>query len=126
MHLVILDDEKPVAAGRVYHDGKTFRIGKCAVLGEMRGKGVGDLLIKLLLLKAFEFNPSEVRIHAIANAVGFYKRYGFAETGAPFVEDTAEHITMTVNRDTLVIPSGCGRDRGYKDFFDTGGGNQAT
>jgi predicted GNAT family N-acyltransferase len=117
VHLIVLDDGRPAATGRVYHDGRTFRIGKCAVLRERRGKGIGDLLIKLLLLKAFEFDPGEVRVHAIEHAIGFYKKYGFRETGEPFIEDTAGHITMTVTKETLVVPSGCGEDRGYKDFF---------
>jgi predicted GNAT family N-acyltransferase len=28
VHLVIYDADEPVAAGRVYHDGKAFRIGR--------------------------------------------------------------------------------------------------
>lgn len=117
MHLVLYDDGNPIASGRLYHDGKAFRIGRCCVLGEYRGQGVGDLLVKLLLLKAFGFNPSEVRINAREPVAAFYERYGFAKTGAPFPEAGQAHIPMAVTKDTLAFPSKCGKTKGFYDLF---------
>jgi predicted GNAT family N-acyltransferase len=121
VHVVVYDDGRPVATGRVLHDGKTFRIGRLAVIKEYRGKGFGDLLIKLLLLKVFEFNPSVVRISAQTYAKGFYERYGFAQVGDEFMEDGVPHIPMDVTKETLVFKSKCGHDKTYADFFSEDG-----
>lgn len=107
MHLVLYDDGAPVATGRLYHDGKTFRIGRCCVKKEARGQGFGDMLVKLLLMKAFSFNPSEVVISARQVMQDFYARYGFAPFGDTYIEAKEPHIAMRVNKDTLVFPSKC-------------------
>lgn len=108
MHLVIRDGERPVACGRVYFDGNTFRIGRCAVRREARGQGIGDLLVKLLLLKAFEFTESAVRTDAQTAAQGFYERYGFVPTGETFMDVGIEHVPMQVTKETMLLPSKCG------------------
>lgn len=118
LHLVLHDDGRPVATGRIYHDGRSFCLGRCCVVADERGQGIGDLLVKLLLLKAFEYNPSQVRIHAQVQAAPFYERYGFAPEGEPFDEAGIAHIAMQVNRDTLRIPSKCGKAKGFEDFFE--------
>jgi predicted GNAT family N-acyltransferase len=117
MHLVVYDGDKPVASGRVYHDGKTFRIGRCCVVKEARGMGVGDLLMKLLILKAFEFSPSEVRLGSRAVTEDFYKRYGFVRDGEPYMEVGEEHVPMKITKETMVFPSHCGKERRFEDFF---------
>lgn len=118
MHLVLYDEGRPVATGRIYHDGRSFRIGRCCVAAGSRGEGIGDLLIKLLLLKTFEFAPQQVRIHAQEQAVPFYERYGFAAEGEPFTEAGIRHVAMHVDKDTLKMPSKCGKVRGFDDFFE--------
>lgn len=118
MHLMLYDGMVPVGTGRVYHDGKTFRIGRLCIRKQHRGQGMGDLLVKLLLLKAFEFNPSVVRISAQEYAVGFYERYGFAvEEGGEHLDEGQPHIYMAVTRETLLIPSKCGNVKRFDDFF---------
>lgn len=108
MHLVIRDGDRPVAAGRIRFDGKTFRIERCAVLKDMRGQGFGDLLIKLLLRKVFEYEPPKVLIHAQKSAQGFYEKYGFKVSGDEFEEAGIVHVPMYVTSETLVFPSKCG------------------
>lgn len=118
LHLVLYDGDIPVATGRVYHDGKTFRIGRCAVLKEKRGIGLGDMLVKLLLLKAFSYNPSEVVISSRLVKAPFYEKYGFVKTGEEYSEAGEPHIKMTVNKETLRFPSKCGSDKKYEDLFE--------
>lgn len=111
MHLVIYDDGAPAATGRVYHDGRYFRIGEYFVKQDKRGQGFGDLLIKLLILKAFEFAPSEVRTSLCNNEASFLERYGF---------DIAEGETreLRLTKESMVFPSKCGHEKRYGDFFD--------
>lgn len=108
LHLVIRDSDRPVACGRIWHDGCTFRIGRCAVLKDARGQGIGDLLLKLLLRKAFEYTQTQVCLHAQEYAQGFYARYGFTQTGEPFIEGGIPHVEMCVAKDDLRYPSKCG------------------
>lgn len=118
LHLVLYDDCIPAAAGRVYHDGKTFRIGRCAVLKEKRGIGLGDMLVKLLLLKAFTYNPSEVVISSRSVQAPFYEKYGFVRLGEEYPEAGEPHIRMSVNKKTLRFPSKCGSVKKYEDLFE--------
>ncbi len=118
MHLVIYDEEKPVATGRVYHDGKSFCLGRICVKNDVRGQGIGDLLMKLLILKAFEFSPSEVKIGAQKQAENFYKRYGFFETGDAYMEVGIPHVPMSITKESMVFPSKCGKEKHFEDFFD--------
>lgn len=117
IHLVIYDEDKPAASGRVFYDGAVFRIGKLVVREDLRGQGFGDLLVKLLILKAFEFSPNEVHVHSRASKTGFYEKYGFAPFGEPYDEDGEEHIPMRVTKESMVFPSQCGHDKHYGDFF---------
>jgi Predicted acyltransferase len=38
LHLMVYVDEAPAATGRIWHDGKGFRIGRLAVLPPYRGQ----------------------------------------------------------------------------------------
>lgn len=108
VHVVVLDDGEPAATGRIWFDGTSFRIGRCAVLKDKRGQGLGDLLVRLLLVRAFQNGASELLIHAQQTAVGFYERFGFHTLGEPFEEAGIAHVVMTVSKDTVVFPSECG------------------
>ncbi len=117
MHAVIYDGERPVATGRVYHDGKTFCIGRICVDKEARGQGIGDLLVKLLLVKAFEFEPSQVRVVAQERVKGFYETFGFEVCGEQVDDSGVPHVPMSVTKETLVFRSGCGKEMRFADIF---------
>lgn len=119
MHVILYDDAKAIATGRVYHDGKTFRIGRIATKKEYRGQGLGDLLVKLLLLKAFEFSPSIVKVDAQKRLQAFYERYGFYADGDEFEDSgVVRAIPMSITKDTFVFKSKCGHDKTFWDFFE--------
>jgi len=70
------------------------QIGRMAVLGAMRGSGVGRALLSALVDAARQRGDREVLLHAQASAVPFYARAGFAERGAPFDEAGIPHVEM--------------------------------
>lgn len=117
MHVVIYDGQRPVGTGRVYHDGKTFRIGRICVLKEDRGQGIGDLMMRVLLVKAFEFNPSKVCLTAQKRVKGFYENFGFEVCGDEIDDTGVPHVPMCVTKETLVFKSGCGKEMRYADLF---------
>lgn len=117
MHVVIYDGEKPVGTGRLYHDGKTFRIGRICVVKEERGQGIGDLMMRVLLVKAFGYKPSQVRLDSQVSAQGFYENFGFVPDGDIMDDAGVPHIPMRVTKDTLVFKSNCGKEMRYGDLF---------
>ena len=108
VHAVIFDDDRCVATGRLWFDGTSFRLGRCAVLREYRGQGIGDLLVRLLLVRAFQSGARELTAHAQLHARAFYERFGFRAVGEPFEEAGIQHVTMVLPVSEAVFPSSCG------------------
>lgn len=106
MHLVVYTDGAAAAAGRIYHDGVHFKIGRLCVLPEFRGQGIGDLAIRLLLFKAFQF-AGEVHIGAQKYLEKFYGKFGFQKYGEDYIEENIPHIYMVLYKEKCVFPSKC-------------------
>ncbi len=74
--LVFLDGH-PAASGRIWWEDGAFWLGKIGVLPGLRGQGLGDLVLRLLLFKAQSHAAMEVRLRCPADTVGFFARLGF-------------------------------------------------
>lgn len=107
LHVLLYVDDKPAGTGRIYHDGHTNRIGQIAVLKEYRGKGLGDLLTRLLLFKTFQHGAEEIVIHAQSYIAGVYKKFGFVTEGEEFLEKGIPHVKLRLKRGDFVLPSQC-------------------
>ena len=91
-HVLACDAEgKAIGTGRLLPDG---HIGRMAVLAEWRGRGVGRALIERLLEEAKRIGVVQLVLNAQTSAIGFYRRFGFAEDGPEFVEAGLPHRTM--------------------------------
>lgn len=107
LHLVVYDQNRPIGTGRLYYENG-YRIGRVAVLKEFRKNHIGDLIMRMLLLKAFEEEKAEkVIIHAQEGAVGFYEKFGFEKVGQPFFEEHVRHYEMIITPQTLNITPKC-------------------
>ncbi len=109
LHLIIYSDEIPAATGRIWHDGRAFRIGRLAVRKRFRGQMLGDLALRLLIYKAFNSGAERLNVHAQTHVVPLYKKFGFHESGVEFMEAGRPHITMTADKDEVKYPSACGK-----------------
>jgi len=70
-------------------------IGRVLTVPEVRGHGVGHALLAEGLARCASAWPGRaVRISAQAHLVGFYRRWGFAAVGAPYLEDGIPHVEM--------------------------------
>lgn len=95
-------NEKPVATGRLLLlENGTFKIGRIAVRKEERGKHYGDMLVKMLISKAFECGATKVILSAQVRAVKFYETIGFKTVGEKYIEDGIEHISMELEQQDL-------------------------
>ena len=101
-HVVADADGVPIGTGRLLPDG---HIGRMAVLAPWRGRGVGSALLRALLQLAEEAGHPRVMLSAQAHAQGFYRRFGFASQGQPYVEAGIEHVAMSRALDPVTRPA---------------------
>ena len=74
----------------------TCKIGRMAVLANVRGAGIGRPLLDALVQAARLRGDREVKLHAQASAVNFYRRAGFATHGPGFEEAGIAHQAMAL------------------------------
>lgn len=103
-HVVVYEENIAVATGRlIYKDGE-YLIGRIGVLPEYRGKRYGDLVVRMLVDKAFRKGAFDVFVHAQLSAVDFYKKIGFKRFGDVYIESGIEHISMSISPITFAKP----------------------
>lgn len=109
-HLLARDDgNRVIGTGRLT---ATHQIGRLAVLPPWRGQGVGLALLRGLVDRARSTGWSEVRLDAQVDAVGFYKREGFACEGELFEEGGLLHQAMRKPLTAQGHPAPAPRDPG--------------
>ena len=106
--VVAYHEESPVGAARLWWAEGTFHLGDVGVLADRRGRGYGDLLVRLALLKAFTHNASVVRLVTPKEMSAFFSRYGFAPKNPLAGDET--HIEMLLRAEDASLDgcSGCG------------------
>ena len=80
-----------MGTGRLLPDG---HIGRMAVLKGWRGQGVVGLMLARLVEQARARGDREVALSAQVHAVPFYRRHGFVEEGAEYLEAGIRHQAM--------------------------------
>lgn len=96
LHALLFDDGVPAATGRLYDTDGVFHAGRFAVLKEYRGRGLGELVVRMLVNKAFELDAGEVHVGAQDQAVGFYERIGFKTCGEAYMDEHVLHYPMVI------------------------------
>jgi predicted GNAT family N-acyltransferase len=80
-----------IGTGRITEEG---HIGRMAVLKEWRGRGVGDLLLHVLLEIARKKGLPRVTLWAQTHAIPFYERHGLHAVGGVFLDAGIPHREM--------------------------------
>ena len=95
VHLLATVDGRPVGTARLLVSGDSGKIGRVCVLAEMRGKGIGALLIEAAV-REFAANPAigKVKLSAQINALPFYERLGFTAEGDEYLDAGIVHRDM--------------------------------
>jgi len=85
----------PVATGRLLpaQDG-VAKIGRMAVLRQMRGQAFGAQVLKGLMDAARDRGDKSIVLHAQCSAEHFYKRQGFVSQGPVYQEAGMDHVNM--------------------------------
>lgn len=101
MQLVLYDNGVPVACGSLFFDSGTYHIAHIGVLPEKQKRGIGDLAVRMLLMRAFGMMADRVCCRVSSENKVFFARYGF---------HAAENDEWEVTPDTLIFSSKCGHD----------------
>ncbi|WP_323990073.1 GNAT family N-acetyltransferase [Nguyenibacter sp. L1] len=75
-------------------DGRTVRLRKCAVLPECQGQGIGSALLRRAFADLRPLGFTGITLDARLTAVAFYRRFGLAPRGAPFVKSGLRYVVM--------------------------------
>jgi len=94
IHLLVSVDDKPAATGRLLVNADEYVIGRVAVLQKYRGKGLGDLAVRLLIRCAYNMGGETQTVHSQLQVREFYEKLGFSAQGEVYQEAGIAHITM--------------------------------
>jgi len=105
IHVLVSYDDIPAATGRLLVMTEQFTIGRVAVLPQFRGKGLGDLVVRLLIRAAYNMGVRQQWAHVQLPVRGFYEKLGFVPHGEIYEEAGIPHITMVHEGD---VHGSCG------------------
>jgi predicted GNAT family N-acyltransferase len=94
VHALAVDDEgQAIGCGRLLPDG---HIGRMAVRAPWRGRGVGQMILDVLIQLARQRGDARVVLNAQTQAMPFYARAGFVASGPEFDEAGIPHREMAL------------------------------
>jgi predicted GNAT family N-acyltransferase len=93
-HVLAILDGKPVGCGRFVVHGDEVKIGRMAVLVNLRKRGIGRQILEFLMRAARERGHRRAVLHAQLSAEGFYLKSGYQPIGEVFEEAGIPHRRM--------------------------------
>ena len=90
-HLWFESDGEVLATIRVLDDGATRAIGRVATAAAARGRGLAARLIEEAISS---YGHLPLTLGAQAHLEQWYERFGFARSGAGYLEDGIPHVPM--------------------------------
>jgi predicted GNAT family N-acyltransferase len=94
-HALAIADGVAIGCGRmVEHGAGEVKIGRMAVLPELRNTGIGATILRFLIGRARERGVRKAVLHAQLTAEGFYLKEGFTPVGGVFDEAGIAHRLM--------------------------------
>ena len=95
MHALAYQDSACVGTGRLVNLGNgQFQIGRMAVLEDLRGQGVGQQILKILISLAIQHGAQSILLHSQVSALSFYEKLGFQAEGPTYDEAGIPHRNM--------------------------------
>ncbi len=93
-HALATLEGRPVGCGRFVAHGDYVKIGRMAVLADLRGRGIGRAILVFLMERARERGFRRAVLHAQLTAEGFYLKSGYIPVGEVFEEAGIPHRRM--------------------------------
>ena len=97
LHFLALHEKRPVGTARVImkDDGQIAKIGRMAVLSEMRGKGVGAAIMQAIEVDPDVQRTNRLVLEAQTHAIPFYEKLGYVATGDEYLDCNIPHRFMS-------------------------------
>ena len=95
IHLIAFETDKPVGTARLLVSGGVGKIGRVAVLAEMRGKGMGKAIMQAALEELRSEGVFKAKLAAQIHALAFYEALGFVAEGPEYLDAGILHRDMT-------------------------------
>jgi predicted GNAT family N-acyltransferase len=100
IHALAQLNTQPIGTARLVNlGGGQAQIGRMAVLEQFRGHGIGQQILKQLILYAREKGISSLVLHSQVSAIPFYEKMGFIAQGPIYDEAGIPHRNMM-----LILP----------------------
>ena len=96
VHLLATQDGRPVGTARLLIEGETAKIGRVAILPELRGTGAGAALMRAALDELRARGVTTAKLGAQTHAIGFYERLGFTVYGPEYDDAGIPHRDMSL------------------------------
>ncbi len=93
-HIVLYDNETPVATCRYFKENGIYHIGRVAVIKEYRNKHLGNEIIKIAEAEILKENGKQIEVSAQVRIKDFYNKLGYKEFGEVYFDEYCEHIAM--------------------------------
>lgn len=94
VHLLILQDDKPVGTGRIRFTEGYGKLERICVDKNYRSGGFGKEIIFELERIAKENKQTKVKLHGQTQAASFYQKLGYKICSDVFSEDGIDHFLM--------------------------------
>lgn len=96
-HVLITDNDKPIATARYFSNDDNYKIGRVCVLKEYRGLKLGNYLLECIEKHLKEIKIKKIVLNAQYDSKNFYFKNGYEEIGEIFYEEGCKHIKMFKN-----------------------------
>lgn len=93
-HLVIYDNNHPLATARLYVMDNEAKVQRVAVLKEARGKHIGFQIMQAVEEKAKALHLNKLTLGAQNHAIPFYEKLGYAVCSKEYDEANIKHHDM--------------------------------
>lgn len=94
LHIGVYENEELVSVMSVFLHGRELQFRKLATRTDMQGKGYASALMQWLIDYANDMKFERIWCNARANAIGFYKKFGYTETDERFSKNGYEYIII--------------------------------
>lgn len=93
-HVVVMDGDQPVGAGRVRLIGDTAKLERICVLASHRQYGLGRDLVAAMEEIARDMGAVGAKLHGQTHAEAFYLKMGYRSASGMFMEEGIPHVLM--------------------------------
>lgn len=94
IHLALFDENELISVVSLFNEGSTLQFRKFATRQSFQGKGYGSKLLNYLIEFAKNEGVLTVWCNARADALSFYKKSGFKETGKNFCKGGIDYVVV--------------------------------